>query len=653
MKWLHLFKKKRTKCEASESDQCPDNALSDTCADQIHYQPKRRSLASAVCKAAVEKRTSLELWLEARKLRNSVERQCKTTTTDKLTVCKAGYTTLINKTYIVIKHLGSGTYGQVKLCFNIRDRKLYAVKSCRKSQFTPGIAGKSLRRHGFHGHRPASVDCAPTRIRSQEVIAKIKAEEFVREIAIMKKLSHPNIVRLLEVIDDPTTDSLLLAMEYVEGSTLQPKQIGCQIWEPVPESDVWKVVREVLQGLDYLHFNSVVHGDLKPANLLFDSTTGTVKIADFSSSIMHSERGTTTVFNLATAFCTPAFRSPESLFAGYKLSYELDMWSLGICIYMWVFGQLPYSGGASFVVYEKIKTQPLCFPANISISPELRNFLERLLEKDPSQRLTVVEAMHHPWVVANGAAPLPPISRHEILRREMEPLVTQEDIDEAICEVEGNVAELMDVLFQEVGFLNREEIIKVGDAVDTVYLIAEGEVEIYLDGSPESPGSPEHPIITGVAVDIAETQDPEFLDPAFLETHAPNSRELSSNYIDYIDFGAGSTIKRTSCKRGSSVNGQLVLAVKGPGESLGLTSLSQKPVQQPVWMASVRARGEVLAFKARVEDIRQLVLQHPEVEPAVNQIVVQQETDMMVAEAMRQLRIFNGTQRHKQQTLWV
>lgn len=638
MKWLHLFAKKRSNCEASASDQYPESVLADCAGEQVPYHPKRRSLA---CASSLEKKTSLELWLEARKLRNSVETQSTTTTTDKLTVCKAGYTTLINKTYIVIKHLGSGTYGQVKLCFNVRDRKLYAVKSCRKSQFTPGEGGKSLRRHGFHGHRAASASatCHTPRYRAQEAMAKIKAEEFVREIAIMKKLSHPNIVRLTEVIDDPTTDSLLLAMEYVEGTTLQPKQVGCQTWEPVPEGEVWKFVRQILQGLDYLHYNSVVHGDLKPANLLYEGTTGAVKIADFSSSIKHTDRGVTSSFNLGTSFCTPAFRSPESLLSGYKLSYQLDMWALGICIYMWVFGELPYSGGASFVVYEKIKNHPVSYPSCATVSCELRDLLERLLEKDPVKRIDVVEAMRHCWVTANSTAPLQPISREQLPRRTVQPTVTQADIDGAICATEGNVAELMDVIFEEVGFLNREEIIKSGDEVDTVYLIAEGEVEIYLDDSPESPGSPEAPIISGVAVDMAETQDPEFLDPSFVEVSCQLSKELPTAFIDVNH--SGGTGRRMSKVQA----GQLILAVKGPGECLGLTSLSpQQAMQQPVWMASVRARGQVLAFKARVEDIRQLVRQHPEVEPAVKQIVVQQETDLMVAEAMRQLRIFNGTQ---------
>jgi serine/threonine protein kinase len=81
----------------------------------------------------------------------------------------------------------------------------------------------------------------------QEALMRYQTEELVKEIAILKKLHHPNIVNLVEVIDDPSTDSLLLVMEYVEGGTLQPRQVKPGHWEPLPEREVWRHVREVLQ----------------------------------------------------------------------------------------------------------------------------------------------------------------------------------------------------------------------------------------------------------------------------------------------------------------------------------------------------------------------------------------------------------------------
>lgn len=76
------------------------------------------------------------------------------------------------------------------------------------------------------------------------------------------------MVQLLEVIDDPASDCLLLVMGYVEGATLQPPQVAPGRWKPVPEQVVWRHCRDVLCGLEYLHCHSVVHGDLKPANFI-------------------------------------------------------------------------------------------------------------------------------------------------------------------------------------------------------------------------------------------------------------------------------------------------------------------------------------------------------------------------------------------------
>jgi hypothetical protein len=81
----------------------------------------------------------------------------------------------------------------------------------------------------------------------QDALLRYQTEELVKEIAILKKVHHPNIVNLVEVIDDPSTDSLLLVMEYVEGGTLQPRQVSPGHWEPLAEREVWRYVREVLQ----------------------------------------------------------------------------------------------------------------------------------------------------------------------------------------------------------------------------------------------------------------------------------------------------------------------------------------------------------------------------------------------------------------------
>ena len=101
-------------------------------------------------------------------------------------------------------------------------------------------------------------------------------------------------------------------------------------WHTLGEYDVWRFTRDVLCGLDYLHGNGVVHGDLKPANLMADSITGAVKIVDFGSAMLNHDRsghlcvpGACSVSGASCMSCTPAYRSPESLQSGYRPSFEV------------------------------------------------------------------------------------------------------------------------------------------------------------------------------------------------------------------------------------------------------------------------------------------------------------------------------------------
>jgi len=82
-----------------------------------------------------------------------------------------------------------------------------------------------------------------------------------------------------------------------------------------------------------------------------------------------------------------------------------------------------------------------------------------------------------------------------------------------------------------------------------------------------------------------------------------------------------------------------MLATKGPGDSLGLPFLMRSGGQDPRWRVFCRARGEVTVFTARAKDLQQLATQHPEIEPTVQAIATQQETDMAVADALRRLRL--------------
>ncbi|KAF8923588.1 hypothetical protein BGZ58_002772 [Dissophora ornata] len=158
---------------------------------------------------------------------------------------------MINK-YMVVRELGRGVHGKVKLCRDTVTDELCAIK----------IVDKTTRKRLGR--------------------AQISNEQKIRrEIAIMKKCIHPNVVRLIEVIDDPTARKIYLVLEYMEGGEVRWKDADDK---PVlPVDDARAIFRDVVLGLEYLHMQGIIHRDIKPANLLL-SGDGTVKISDFGVS---------------------------------------------------------------------------------------------------------------------------------------------------------------------------------------------------------------------------------------------------------------------------------------------------------------------------------------------------------------------------------
>ncbi|CAM9851885.1 unnamed protein product, partial [Discosporangium mesarthrocarpum] len=155
---------------------------------------------------------------------------------------------IINK-YQIIMEVGRGTFGTVHLCRDEDTGKEYAMKVVdKKKRWSKEFIAESLR----------------------------------REVAVMKKLRHPNIVTLWEVIDDPKSQQLYMIQDYVEMGPLLPE--GCNV-PPLSTRAAREKMLDCLRGLHYLHSHSVVHGDIKPANLLV-SSTGTIKIGDFGAAII-------------------------------------------------------------------------------------------------------------------------------------------------------------------------------------------------------------------------------------------------------------------------------------------------------------------------------------------------------------------------------
>ena len=227
-------------------------------------------------------------------------------------------------------------------------------------------------------------------------------DDVKREIAIMKRLSHPHVLRLYEVMDDPKVNKLYLVLEYMRRGDLMKIQQGdskAYSCERLGEVDTWRVTRQVALGLQYLHSQDIIHGDIKPQNLLVGDD-GVVKIADFGISKMLSGGD-----KLVDTAGTPAFMSPE-LCDGKQYSGRLaDVWAFGGTMFMLRFGRPPFLAPQVLQLYYKIINDPLEFPADAApVDEGLRDMLGAMLTKDPSDRIHLEGVLSHAWLKSEPVA---------------------------------------------------------------------------------------------------------------------------------------------------------------------------------------------------------------------------------------------------------
>ena len=149
--------------------------------------------------------------------------------------------------------------------------------------------------------------------------------------------------------------------------------------------------RDIIHGLEYIHNNKVIHRDIKPQNLLL-SENGVAKLSDFG--VAQEFQGDDD--SLQRTVGTPAFYSPELCSAGsVPRGRPSDVWALGVSLFCFVFGRVPFAGEHLMHLYETIKYTQLEFPAECS--PHLADLLTAMLEKHPNQRITIDQIKAHPW----------------------------------------------------------------------------------------------------------------------------------------------------------------------------------------------------------------------------------------------------------------
>ncbi|KAL1410182.1 hypothetical protein Q8F55_004187 [Vanrija albida] len=263
--------------------------------------------------------------------------------------------------YILLQTLGEGEFGKVKL----------------------GV------------HSDYGVEVAIKLIRRGQLDDETRANKVEREIEVLKSLKHPNIVRMLDVID--TAKYIGIVLEFAGGGELFDYILANRY---LKEKDASRLFAQLISGVDYLHQKNIVHRDLKLENLLLDKHRNII-ITDFgfANRFEHGESDL-----MATSCGSPCYAAPELVVSeGLYVGSAVDVWSCGVILYAMLSGYLPYDddpanpdGDNINLLYKYIMTTPLNFPDHMSrLATDL---LLIMLVPDPQQRCTIPQIEGHPWL---------------------------------------------------------------------------------------------------------------------------------------------------------------------------------------------------------------------------------------------------------------
>ncbi|KAG2412695.1 hypothetical protein HFD88_010252 [Aspergillus terreus] len=306
--------------------------------------------------------------------------------------------------YIIKQEIGRGSFGAVHLATDQFGRE-YAVKEFSKARLRKRAQSHLLRRP--RGPKRSSEGFNSPLHRCEDEQRGNALYLIKEEIAIMKKLHHSNLVSLIEVLDDPTEDSLYMVMEMCKKGVVM--KVGLEERADPYEDELCRCwFRDLILGIEYLHAQGIVHRDIKPDNCLVTSDD-VLKVVDFGVSEMFEKDSD--MFTAKSAG-SPAFLPPELCVVkhGDVSGKAADIWSMGVTLYCLRYGKLPFEKQSIFELYEAIKNDPVVCEGETD--EKFKDLMSRILEKDPNKRITMAELRAHPWVTRDGLDPLLPESEN-------------------------------------------------------------------------------------------------------------------------------------------------------------------------------------------------------------------------------------------------
>ncbi|KAM6944524.1 serine/threonine-protein kinase Chk2 isoform 2-T3 [Lycodopsis pacificus] len=266
----------------------------------------------------------------------------------------------LQEKYLLTRRIGTGVCGEVKLAFERSSYRKFAVKIINKKNFqSEGTATRNAQ----------------------------------TEIEILQRIDHPCLIKTEDFYQ--TEDSYYIVLELMEGGELFHRLKAHQLQEAVTKLYFY----QMLNAVQYLHSKGIIHRDLKPENILLSSQDDVclIKVTDFNQSRILEE-----TLLMRTLCGTPSYLAPEVFTQASTTGYSLavDAWSLGVLLFVCLCGYPPFHENFGRSITEQIIDGEFTMVPSKwrHISDQAKDVVRKLLVVDPRRRMTIEEALQHPWL---------------------------------------------------------------------------------------------------------------------------------------------------------------------------------------------------------------------------------------------------------------
>ena len=256
--------------------------------------------------------------------------------------------------FIIKEKIGEGAFGSVRLGINKQTGEKVAIKILEK-------------------------------LKLKKIEEKIRLE---REIEILKKLKHPNIVQLYCVIE--TEKDIYLIMEYIKGKELFQYII---LKKKLSEQEACTYFQQIINAIEYLHKLKIAHRDIKPENMIIEQNTKNIKLIDFGLSNYYGDKPNEM---LSTSCGSPSYAAPEMIIGKMYRGGGVDIWSLGVVLYSMICGYLPFHDDSNQKMYTKITEGKYTVPGFVSKLG--RELIHKILNINPKKRISIQQIRRDSWI---------------------------------------------------------------------------------------------------------------------------------------------------------------------------------------------------------------------------------------------------------------